>query len=146
MLKNLKAQVGRASDIKNGTWILHETFQYGRFKTYGDFTYSYLLDQWLLQLAGKNPRQHTAKTIELHMVLTQTWAKCSFSVVLGVETIILSSHDLLHNSHREGCHQVLLLPGLASVCCEAVRSPQRRLHAGTVNPVAKPWEVSGGSI
>lgn len=53
MLKKWKAQVGSASDIKNGIYVLQETFQYGRFKTYGDFTYSYLLDQWLLQLAGK---------------------------------------------------------------------------------------------
>lgn len=145
MLKKWKAQVGSASDIKNGIYVLQETFQYGRFKTYGDFTYSYLLDQWLLQLAGKKTQGKTQpKPWSCIWFWLKTVQKCSLSMGLGVETIIPSSHDLLHNFHGKGYpsgNSVLLSPPdrpqFAKKGCEAVRGAQLRLCAGTANPVAE---------
>lgn len=64
-------------------------------------------------------------------------------MVSGVETIIPSSYDVLHNSHGRDIHQEIWSccpldwPRFAEKGYKAVRGAQLRLCARTVNPIAK---------
>lgn len=141
-----KDQVWRTYDIKNRTCILQTIIQYGRFETYGDFTYSYLLEQWLLKLAGKknNKAMHSQNHGAAYGFDSKLYKKADFQWCWSqnrnsLPPFWVSSFPWGKMSSRKLSPAVARL---ALVCCEGLRGSQGaqlRLGAGTVKPTAELW-------